>query len=484
MIKQMIKNFVSFRNSKQWLLVAVLVSSIAWSMIKLLIASAPDPGHLWSQVGDGNFAVGTLNSDYVYTFPDVDATVLGAEHILTVPQGGTGTSSLVGIFVGHGTSPVTVTTSPATTLVGATSSASFSNKTFNLSDNNFVATGAVAGDLMLGRSRLARGTAGQVLRTNAAANGLEWSTALVPAGSDSWLQYGSSGLLAASSSLVWDQSKQALAVTGSLDLASSTLPSVTTGTMKIFGQLTSGRPMLAYRGDGSANYGAIQPSLFFRPISILSTGSQTTLTSLNGNMTNSFNAGTSFHLPSEATGLMFQIGTATTINSKAYLAETDATHYRGYGQTSGYFFFARVASGSSVSSVIYWVGLTSLASASMIVDSPDGNYVGFSFSTNVSDTDWMFETNYASSGLVSRTSAGSMTMTASKVYDLYFYTRPQASVVNWRVDNLTDGTTAEGSKTTDLPTASAAMRTVIGVQNLTGSSRFINFQKVYVEIPS
>jgi hypothetical protein len=69
------------------------------------------------------------------------------------------------------------------------------------------------------------------------------------------------------------------------------------------------------------------------------------------------------------------------------------------------------------------------------------------------------------------------------MYDLYFYTPPRGSVVSWRVDNLTDSTTAEGSSVTSLPTSTVAMRAGAGVRSLNGDNVLMYVQKIYVEAP-
>jgi hypothetical protein len=93
-----------------------------------------NPGHPWSEVGDGSFAVNmtNLSSTRTFTFPDADATVLTTNAAVTVLQGGTGNTSFpIGAFlVGNGTSALTATSSPTVGWITATSttaSSTFAN---------------------------------------------------------------------------------------------------------------------------------------------------------------------------------------------------------------------------------------------------------------------------------------------------------------------------------------------------------------------
>jgi hypothetical protein len=78
--------------------------------------------------------------------------------------------------------------------------------------------------------------------------------------------------------------------------------------------------------------------------------------------------------------------------------------------------------------------------------------------------------------------ATAVTLAASKTYDLYIYMKPRDTTVYWRIDNLTDGTVpVEGSKTTNLPTATAGMKPMDILTNLSAATRTFGFQRMYVE---
>lgn len=58
-----------------------------------VLAATPNPGHPWTEVGDGTFSVTGPSALRVFTFPDANATVLTSNAVVTPAQGGTGLST-------------------------------------------------------------------------------------------------------------------------------------------------------------------------------------------------------------------------------------------------------------------------------------------------------------------------------------------------------------------------------------------------------
>jgi len=189
-------------------LYGLLLALLVLITITLVSAATPNPGHPWTEVGDGTFQVTGPTALRTYTFPDANATVLTNANAVTVSQGGTGTTSLTGVVIGNGTSAFTAT-SILTSANGGTgngfakfSGPATSEKTFTLpnasaavlTDNAavtlaqggtgasltasnggiFYSTGS-AGAILAGTA-----TAGQILRSGASA-APSWSTATYPA---------------------------------------------------------------------------------------------------------------------------------------------------------------------------------------------------------------------------------------------------------------------------------------------------------------
>ena len=65
---------------------------VIFSVIQLAQATTPNPGHPWSELGDGVFVFtsGQTSTPYTYTFPANNVTVLTTGAAVTLGQGGTG----------------------------------------------------------------------------------------------------------------------------------------------------------------------------------------------------------------------------------------------------------------------------------------------------------------------------------------------------------------------------------------------------------
>lgn len=78
---------------------------VIFSVVSIVTATTPNPGHPWSELGDGVFVFtnGQTVTPYTYTFPAANSTVLTTNALVTVAQGGTGVGTLTGIVKGNGT---------------------------------------------------------------------------------------------------------------------------------------------------------------------------------------------------------------------------------------------------------------------------------------------------------------------------------------------------------------------------------------------
>ncbi|KKQ21087.1 MAG: hypothetical protein US34_C0001G0004 [Candidatus Nomurabacteria bacterium GW2011_GWC2_36_9] len=83
---------------------------VIFSVISIVTATTPNPGHPWSELGDGVFVFtnGQTVTPYTYTFPSANSTVLTTNAYVTVAQGGTGVGTLTGIVKGNGTGAFSV----------------------------------------------------------------------------------------------------------------------------------------------------------------------------------------------------------------------------------------------------------------------------------------------------------------------------------------------------------------------------------------
>jgi hypothetical protein len=61
---------------------SVLLIAISFSVIKIVSAVTPNPGHSWTEVGDGIFTVAGPTVNRTFTFPDADASVVTGNGIV------------------------------------------------------------------------------------------------------------------------------------------------------------------------------------------------------------------------------------------------------------------------------------------------------------------------------------------------------------------------------------------------------------------
>lgn len=78
----------------------ILLIGIAFSIVQIVNAVTPDPGHPWTGVGDGTFVVTGPSVARTYTFPDANATIMTLGTAETITGAKTfGTSGAVGKLI-------------------------------------------------------------------------------------------------------------------------------------------------------------------------------------------------------------------------------------------------------------------------------------------------------------------------------------------------------------------------------------------------
>ncbi len=190
---------------------------------------------------------------------------------------------------------------------------------------------------------------------------------------------------------------------------------------------------------------------------------------------------------------MANFATAATVSATSGTGNNVGQWHRGSiaEGANGFFIYERLAlpdasynqAGVTTGSRIF-VGLmlNSLAS-SVTGDIAAGDVAGFvrrHTDAGAQDVNWQFHTrdNVASTFVNT-----GMVFTPGKVYDFYIYCRPHPDngTIFWRIDNITDGTTFEGSNSTNLPRGDSVLRA--GFQLFTANAivRNIRMNRIYCE---
>ncbi len=115
---------------------------------------------------------------------------------------------------------------------------------------------------------------------------------------------------------------------------------------------------------------------------------------------------------------------------------------------------AWVVSPQHTTTVLYWCSSTSAQTSTPTGDTLAGHGVGFRYSTDAVDAGWTFCTR---DGTTQNTTATGIAVTAGNVYVLVASTLDAGVTWRWRVYDVTAGTTATGTTTTNVPGTSTSM---------------------------
>ena len=334
----------------------------------------------------------------------------------------------------------------------------------NAFDNRYVNT---AGDTMTGALRIAV-TGGNANTLSLRVGGAMSGAALVISGT------GSNPLLST------DSAKAAVRVGGSgmLLLGSRSDPaSVPANTTSIFSQNLGGRTTTMTKESSNWAPSALQASLFGNQIMLIKPGGGTTLTAEG---TQALSDTTVSHPTADQVfGFMADFATAAVSGDEAGTSSSNTAAFRGSTTgANGFFYMARVGV-VDTTSIRTFSGMADQTIATMVgADNPTGNHVGFQFSTARGDANWQFTTKDGTTQSVANTG---IAFTANKVYDLYFTCTKQCASITWEIRNVTDGTSTTGTTSSNLPTTTAALRMVLGVESQTTTAKSIRMQQMYFE---
>lgn len=273
-----------------------------------------------------------------------------------------------------------------------------------------------------------------------------------------------------------------------ISMSNQSIPSPPTGnTLNFFAKSLSGRMALRVQGP-SGLVTPLQPSFFQNNIIMINTNTATTVTSIGDAVTS---VGTISHpTVTESYGRMANFACAATAAATCGTGNANLNFTRGsVSGSNGFFFNARLAfsdasyneSGASTGSRVF-VGLTDQTMATSVgSNNPSGNRIGFSrlhVNASTLDTNWQITSRDGTTEF--RVDTGCQ-FGAQKVYDFYLFCPPQGTEITWRIDNITDDTSFEGTVSTNLPLNTQFMRAGFQLQTVNAVARNIRMQRVYIE---
>jgi hypothetical protein len=262
------------------------------------------------------------------------------------------------------------------------------------------------------------------------------------------------------------------------------------GSINIYARPIAGRMMLRQQGpSGLAT--PLQPSFFQNFITMINTNATTSVGAIGNTVTS---AGTLSHpAATPEWGIMANFATALTAAATAGTGNNGVLWARRAtaDEAGGFFFAARIGypdasydHATGATGTRTFIGLTNQTmAASVTADEPAGHFCGFfrrSHGAGAQDTNWQFATKNGATMALQNTG---LPFVANKLYDAYIFSPPGGTSISWRIDNITDGTTAEGSTDQGLPGLGTLMRA--GFQLITidavAVARNIRMQRVYCE---
>jgi len=260
------------------------------------------------------------------------------------------------------------------------------------------------------------------------------------------------------------------------------------GTLNLFAKNLGGR--MALRAQGPSGLSTpFQPSFFQNNIMMINTNVTTTITSIGNTVTS---VGTLSHpTPTLLYGYMTNFASAATAAATCGTGNNGLLWVRStnVSDAAGFFFNCRLAlpdnsyneNGTSTGTRIF-VGLTNQTMAvSAGSNDPVGVRIGFSrLHVNGSTTDTNWHITSKDNTTENRFDTG-LVFTPECVYDFYLFCPPDGSFIGWRIDNITLGTSQEGTTNSNLPLAGTYMRAGFQLQTVNAVARNIRMQRVYIE---
>lgn len=259
--------------------------------------------------------------------------------------------------------------------------------------------------------------------------------------------------------------------------------------LRLYNSDVAGTNMVKVRASTGRQY-TLQPSLAESSFFMVSPNTTTSVNAIGNSVTS---VGTLSHpAATEAAGYMTNFASGATIGNTAGTGSAATNWFRGStAGSNGFFFYARLYFPGSLASYAdtttgsrIFVGMTNQTMATAVgSDNPAGHRAGFSLAPARDTTafNWKFSTKDNTTESVADLGVA---FAASKVYDFYIYLAPQGTTVYYRLDNLTDSVTTNGSTSSNLPGTTTALRAGFQIATLNAVAKNVRMQKLYVSTAS
>lgn len=439
-----------------------------------------------------------------FTFPDVaGATVLTSANAVTAAQGGTGQSTYtIGDLLYASASNalsklIDVTAGSYLRSGGAGAAPVWSTVT--------LPNTATTGDLLYASatnvlSNLTKGTANQVLSMDGTGTNVTWATPTgggTPAGANTQIQYNNAGAFGASSSFTFDPTTNDLTL-GGVD-ANFTMKGITNepappaaGNLTLYTKSIAGRMLPKWVAPSGVDT-SFQSNLGFNRIATVApAGGATLTTAVTAYATAFTNLGTVANPTPVGTNAL--TSTRRTTFSSGAVAGTVAAHrqqtlmvWRGNNVANapgGFFFTIRFGTSVLAAGNRAFIGLADSIAAPTNVNPTTSTAPGkVGMAINANTGNWNIVWNVTGTAPTVTALGASFPVNATDLYELVLYSKPNDTVINYRVTDISTGAQVTGATaTTNIPAATTFLAPLFWItNNATAAAAIIDFSGWYLE---
>lgn len=433
-------------------LTALLLLGVTFSVITIVNAVAQNPGHPFTEVGTG-----LATGDIIYG--------ASADTAATLPAAATGNALISG-------------TVPAWGKINLTSHITGNLPVANLGSG----TGASATTYWRGDGTWATPAGG--------AGGS-------PGGVDTNIQFNDAGAFGGDVDFTWNKTTNDM-VLGGIDTgitmtavsAEPTVPSA--GNLHLYSKSIAGRILPKWLGPSGVDT-SFQANFGFNRIALVNPAGGTTLTTaVNAFATAFTNTGTVAN--PTPTGTNALTSTRRTTFSSGATAGTVASHrqstlmvWRGNNVAyapGGFFYTIRFGTSVLASGNRAFIGLADSVAAPTNVDPTTATAPGkVGLAINANSGNWKFVHNVTGTAPTVTDLGASFPVNTTSLYELVLYSKPNDTLINYRVTNMSTGAQVTGATlTTNIPSATTFLAPLFWItNNATAAAAIIDFGGWYLE---
>lgn len=365
----------------------------------------------------------------------------------------------------------------------------------NATSGNATATSALTSIGYLNNTKAGTGSCGtgNTVIQNATSTGIQCLTLPTssgsPGGAASTLQFkNSTGSFDGNSNVTIDETNGNVVINSQADVTYLRLDNVTAATIPaskdrliMYGSNKTGQPGTWYASNASAHPFMLRPAIEQSYPMYCYAQASTVLTCLGTTTTLSgTSTGTGTTDDINTFGRLFNLTVPATSQAVVALAAASSQVYRNNGiDFATTVCMPQPSYGSGSTGSIFFTGFSTMTLKNQTAQDtpPNQEAVGFAYSTNASNTNWMFRTQTTTSE--TETDTG-MPFVAKNCYYMAIYGEKGGNSLWYYVRNLNESTEVYGYTTSNLPTGTSAMLWVTAARTLTTAHRTIGIKNYII----